>query len=315
MNVFFHHLGLCSPLFFMVFIGWGLVKCKVFDEAVVSALSKFVFRFLMPVLLFGLMSHASEMPPVDWRVLIAFFASCIVVFCLGKLCARSVFRLDSTGQVIMGMGGIFANNVQLGVPILQASLGNQAIPTASLIIVFNVLLLWTTATACVEFGRNGSNIDFRKFWLSLFHIFRNPIVLGIFTGTLWGMTGLVLPTAIEKSVSLIGLATTPCALIVVGMGLARQPFRASLPKGISISLFKLVLQPLLVYALCRALDLGLLETHTATVMACLPCAINLYIMACEFNAEHGAASNAICVSTLVSALTVPLTLTLLGVGY
>ena len=135
----------------------------VFDKAVSSGLSKFVFKLLMPVMLFQMMSHLSEMPPVDWRVLIAFFGSCIVVFTLGRQLGKRVFHQDSTGQVITGMGGIFGNNVQLGVPIVQVSLGNAAIPTISLIIIFNVLLLWTAATACVEFGRTGGHVDTKKF--------------------------------------------------------------------------------------------------------------------------------------------------------
>lgn len=47
-------------------------------------------------------------------------------------------------------------------------------------------------------------------------------------------------------------------------------------------------------------------------MASLPVAINIYLMAQDFKAEEGAASNSIFVSTFLSALTVPLTLTLLG---
>lgn len=78
MQLFFHHLELCAPLFLLVFLGWGTVKVGMFDKAVSSGLSKFVFKLLMPVMLFQMMSHLSEMPPVDWRVLIAFFGSCII---------------------------------------------------------------------------------------------------------------------------------------------------------------------------------------------------------------------------------------------
>ena len=260
------------------------------------------------------MSGLSEMPPVDWKVLIAFFASCVVVFLLGKYCGKYFFRQDSTGQVITGMGGIFGNNVQLGVPIVQVSLGAEAIPTISLIIIFNVLLLWTAATACVEFGKTGGKIDARKFVHALINIFKNPIVLGIIIGSCWGMTGWHLPQVAQKTVDWVALATTPAALIAVGMGLAQHSFKASLPKGTLITVLKLAVQPALVFFFCRLIGLGELETNAATLLAALPVAINLYIMSNEFNSEEGAASNSIFVSTLVSAATVPLTLTLLGAG-
>lgn len=315
MNVFFHHLSLCAPLFLMVFLGWALVKIGMFSHSVTKALSQFVFKLLMPVMLFHLMSDGSNRPPVDWKVLIAFFGSCVVVYIIGNFLGGKLFRQDSTGRVITGMGGIFGNNVQLGVPIVQTSLGTAAMPTISLLIIFNVLLLWTSATACVEFGRTGGKIDWKKFLIALKNIFKNPIVLGILIGTGWSLTGLQLPEVIDKSAALVATATTPCALIVVGMGLAEHSFTAALPKASVITALKLGIQPFLVWVFCVLLGLDSVQTNTATVLACLPVAINLYIMATQFESEEGAASNAIFVSTFISALTVPLTLTLLGVGY
>ena len=314
MNLFLHHLELCAPLFLLVFLGWGTVKVGLFDKAVSSGLSKFVFKLLMPLMLFQMMSHLSEMPPVDWRVLIAFFGSCLIVFSLGRAIGKRIFHQDSTGQVITGMGGIFGNNVQLGVPIVQVSLGNGAIPTISLLIIFNVLLLWTTATACVEFGRTGGHVDTKKFGKALLNIFKNPIVLGIALGSSFGLTGWHLPDVIDHTLGWVSNATTPSALMAVGMGLAQHSFKAALPKGCVISALKLMVQPVIVYALCRLIGLGELQTNATTLLSCLPVAINLYIMANEFESEEAAASNAIFVSTLVSAVTVPLTLALLGAG-
>jgi hypothetical protein len=313
MRHFAYHLELCAPLFLLVFLGWALIKIRLFDSTVSKALSKLVFKFLMPMLLFRQMSHLSEMPPVDPRVLVAFFGSCIVVFVLGRAMGRRVFHQDSTAQVITGMGGIFGNNVQLGIPIVALALGQNAMPTISVLIIFNVLLLWTTATACVEFGRTGGNIDWGKFLTAMKGIFRNPIVLGILIGSAWGLTGLQLPTVAAKTLEHVTSATTPMALLVVGMGLAQHSFTAALPKGFAVSVMKLFVQPLLVYALCRLIGLGEMETQATTLLSSLPVAINLYIMSVEFEAEEALASNAIFVSTLISAVTVPLTMTLLAV--
>ena len=313
LTIFFHHLELCAPLFLMVLVGWALIKLHIFDEKVSGGLSKFVFRFLMPVLLFKILSNLSDMPPVDWRVLIAFFASCIIVYCLGKYSGRFVFHQDSTGQVITGMGGIFGNNVQLGIPIVQVSLGADAIPTISLIIIFNVLLLWTAGTACVEFGKT-QRLDVRSFGKAVINVVKNPIVMGIIVGSLWGLTGWKLPEVVAGTVDDVATATTPMALMAVGMGLAQHSFGKSFPKAMLVSGLKLVIQPLCVYLFCRWIGLTDIQTNAATLLACLPCAINLYIMACELDAEGGEASNAIFLSTIVSAFTVPLALTLLGVG-
>ena len=88
-ELFLYHLQLCLPLFLLVILGWGLIVGKLFDQSVTRVLSCFTFRFLMPALLFSLMSKLSEMPPVDWRVLIAFFGSCVIIYCLGRTAGRS----------------------------------------------------------------------------------------------------------------------------------------------------------------------------------------------------------------------------------
>lgn len=115
------------------------------------------------------MSDLSKMPPVDWRVLIAFFGSYIFVYCLGRGLGR-FFKLDNTGKTIFGMAAIFGNNVQLGVPIVQVSLGNEAMPTISLLIIFSVLLLWTSAIASVEFGQSKNFKDWGKIFRSLLKV-------------------------------------------------------------------------------------------------------------------------------------------------
>lgn len=313
LNLFFYHLQLCLPLFLLVIVGWALIKAKLFEQSVVRALSGFTFRFLMPAMLFSLMSKLSEMPPMDWRVLIAFFGSCIVIYCLGRTAGR-FFGLDNTGKTIFGMAAIFGNNVQLGVPILQVSLGNEAMPTISLLIIFSVLLLWTTAIASVELGKTEGDKDWAKIGRSLLKVFKNPVVIGIITGSAWGLTGWELPQVVDKTLGYVSSATTPIALIVVGMGLAQHSFSAALPRGLTISTLKIVIHPIIVYCIARLISLDTITTNACVLTAALPVAINVYLMASEFRSEEGAASNAIFVSTMLSALLIPLTLTLLGVS-
>ena len=312
LNLFFYHLQLCLPLFLLVIVGWALIKAKLFEQSVERALSGFTFRFLMPAMLFSLMSKLSEMPPMDWRVLIAFFGSCIVIYCLGRTAGR-FFGLDNTGKTIFGMAAIFGNNVQLGVPILQVSLGNEAMPTISLLILFSVLLLWTTAIASVELGKTEGDKDWAKIGRSLLKVFKNPVVIGIITGSAWGLTGWELPQVVDKTLGYVSSATTPIALIVVGMGLAQHSFSAALPRGLTISTLKIVIHPIIVYCIARLISLDTITTNACVLTAALPVAINVYLMASEFRSEEGAASNAIFVSTMLSALLIPLTLTLLGV--
>ncbi len=314
MSLFLYHLELCAPLFLLVFIGWGLAKIRFFPKGVDQALSLFTFRLMMPALLFKLMSHLDEMPPMDARVLVAFFAPCLVLFFLFRHLWQRIFLTNVAGATVLSMAGIFGNTVQLGVPIVQASLGSPAMPTISLLIIFNVLILWTLAIASVEFGRAEGPKNLRRLFVSTLRVFRNPVVLGILLGTGWGLTGWPLPEFIDKTVALVAAGTTPVCLIVVGMGLAQHSFMAAIPRGAAVTFVKLVAHPFLVWLCCRFLGIGVIETQATVLLAAFPVAVNVYLMATEFEAEGGGASNGILLSTLISAAGVPLVLTLLGAG-
>ena len=105
MTLFLHQLDLCAPLFLLVFVGWGLRKARFFTDEVGTALTGFTFRFLIPVLLFDMLSDLSKMPPVDWRVLLAFFGSCMVLFMVGKIVYPKLFKVNAAGCTILAMGG------------------------------------------------------------------------------------------------------------------------------------------------------------------------------------------------------------------
>ena len=312
MQLFLYHLELCAPLFSLVFIGWGLAKIRFIPEAAQKALGSVTFKLLMPALLFKMLSHLSEMPPADWRVLIPFFGSCLLLFFLARSFYGKLCRCGAAGTTVLAMAGIFGNNVQLGVPIVEVSLGQAAMPTISLLIVFNVLLLWTLAIASVEFGREDGKPDMQRILKSLFKVVKNPVVLGILCGTAWGLTGWQLPKVVDQTVGLVAASTTPMCLLAVGMGLASHSITAALPKALTVTVLKVALQPLCVYALCRVIGLSDIQTQAATLLSSLPVAVNLYIMAAQFESEEDLASSSIFISTFISAFTVPLTMTLLS---
>jgi predicted permease len=100
--------------FLLAFLGYALVRWFGWPKEVSDALTKFVFAVAIPAVLFRLMSDFSRLPPVDVRLLIAYFGGCLLVFLLGRVIASRVFRMDGVEQSVFGVGGIFANNLLLG---------------------------------------------------------------------------------------------------------------------------------------------------------------------------------------------------------
>lgn len=311
MSGFLHHFALASPLFLLILLGYGLARSGKWPVQLADALTRFAYVVAMPAMLFRMMSDFSRLPPVDVRLLLAFFGGCLIVFAIGRLIAATLFHLDGVAQSVFALGGVFSNNVMLGVAIAKTTLGDAALPTVSLILVFNALILWTLVTLSVEWARHGE-FSLRGFGKTARGVLTNPIVASILAGTLWGFVALPLPTFIDAPLAMLGQSAVPLSLVALGMSLARYPIRDGIVQSTAICAVKLTVQPLVVWLLARALGLPPLETQVVTMLASLAIGINVYMMAQQFRALQGEVATALVLSTLLSAFTTPLVLTLVS---
>ncbi len=314
MSGFIYHFSLASPLFLLVLLGYALARSGRWPETVSEALGRFAYAVAMPAMLFRMMSDFSRMPAVDVRLLLAFFGGCLIVFVIGRLVAHSLFRLDGVAQSVFALGGVFSNNVMLGVAIARTTLGDSALPAVSMVIVFNALILWTLVTVSVEWARHGE-FSARGFGKTARGVLTNPIVASILAGTLWGFANTPLPAFIDVPLAMLGQGAVPFSLVALGMGLAAYRIREGLGQSVAICTIKLGVQPLVVWLLARALGLPPLETQVVTLLASLAMGINVYMMAQQFRSLQGPVAAGMVLSTLLSSVTTPLVLALTAGAY
>lgn len=310
MNALLQQISLAAPLFVLVFVGYGLMRVLGWPKSMSENLTRFVFTVALPAMLFRLMSDFSQLPPVDARLLLAFFGGCLIVFIIGRLVAWKLFGLDGVAQSVFALGGVFSNNVMLGLPLAKVALGEAAVPSVALVLVFNALILWTLVTVSVEWARHGS-FSARGFAQTARAVLTNPIVAAILSGSLFGVSGLPLPLLIDAPLAMIGQAAAPLALVALGMGLAEYGVRDGWRLSLAISALKLLVQPLVVWLLARLLGLPMLETQVVVLLASIAVGANVYLMSRQFQSLEGPVASSLLLSTGLAALTTPLVLTLL----
>jgi predicted permease len=309
MSEFWQFFRLCAPLFVIVFVGFAIAKWR-WRRAWTELGSKFVFMVALPALLFHMMSQLSALPPVDMRLLIAFFGSCLIVFLIGRVVSARVFHLDGVSQSVFALAGVFSNNVLLGVPIARMTLGEAALPSVALVLVFNAFTLWTLATVSVEWARHGE-FTVAGFGKTALSVLKNPLVAAILTGTAFGMSGLKLFDWAEVALDGIGRLAAPLALLVLGMGLAEYGVRQSWHQSLAICALKLIVQPLVVWALAAMLGLPPMETTVVVLLASLSIGVNVYMMAVQFGAMQSTIASSLVLSTGLAAVTTPVLLAVL----
>lgn len=303
---------LSMPLFILIVLGWVLVRWRKWPESISQALNRMVFKIALPAMLFRLMSDFSKNPPVDARLLIAFFGGCLIVFILGRIIATRVFQLDGISGSVFALGGIFSNNVMLGLPIATVMLGEKAIPSVALVLVFNGLILWTLATVSVEWYKHGS-LSLKGFSKTAVSVLKNPLIIAILSGTLFSLTGLPLPQMIDQPISMLGKIAVPLALVALGMSLAAYKIKEGLKESYAICLLKLIVQPLVIWGLALLIGLPPLESKVVVLLGSMSLGINVYLMSQQFNALTGPAATSMLLSTIFSAVTTPLLLLLMEI--
>jgi predicted permease len=310
MDVFLHQLSLALPLFSLVLIGYLTMRLSGWPRSVSDGLSRFVFTLALPAMLFRLIANARDLHRVDARLLIAFFGGCLIVFVIGRLVSWKIFRLDGVAQSVFALGGIFSNNVMLGLPIAKVSLGEAAIPPVAMVVVFNSLILWTLVTVSVEWARYGS-FSVKGFFRTARGVLTNPVVAGILSGALFGLSGWTLPAVIDSPIAMLAEAAAPMSMIALGMALVEHGVRSGIEISAAITAIKLIVQPLVVWILAWILGLPKVETQAVVLLASLAIGINVYLMSHHFRALEGPTAGALVLSTSLAAVTTPLFLALM----
>ena len=311
MDVFLQQLALALPLFSLVLIGYLTMRFSGWPTSVSDGLTRFVFTLALPAMLFRLMSKSRDLPPVDSRLLVAFFGGCLIVFVIGRLVSWKVFKLDGVSQSVFALGGVFSNNVMLGLPLAKVSLGEAAVPSVALVLVFNALILWTLVTVSVEWARHG-NFSMRGFARTAKGVLTNPVVVGILGGTLVSLSGWNLPEAISSPIEMIGQSGSTMALIALGMGLAEYGIRDGLRFSFAVCTIKLIVLPLIVWGLAMLLGLPKMETQVVVLLSSMATGANVYLMSRQFKALEGPTASALVLSTLLASVTTPFVLALMN---
>jgi malonate transporter len=302
-------LAVTFPFFALVLCGYLAVHRRMLPQLAIPGLNSFVLYFALPCLLyrFGASTPLAELldPSVFGLYLLCGLLTVALAMALA-LGRRSDWNNAAFGALVAA----FPNTGFMGVPLLLALLGPRS---SGPVIVTLVVDLIVITSLCVALSRLGtghgqSGAALRN---ALAGMARNPMPWAILLGGVASGVGLELPKPVQQTIGLLADAASPVALFTIGAVLARSQANASEPTALAefvpVALIKLLLHPLLVFALGHAaIALGApLDPFALTVLvllACLPSASNVALLAERFGADTGRVARIILVSTVLSFL-------------
>ena len=300
------------PLFLLIALGFALTRWGRFPKSGSDGLAKFAFSVALPAMLFRLLSQMFKSEnSADPMLLVAFFGACFIVFLAGHLFASRILKTGPVGASVFGTACVFSNNGLLGLPLAIVMLGEEYVPSVAAVLSINAMVLWTLASFSAELSQKSGSLSAAAFIHTAKIVFKNPLIASIFAGALWNLTRIELPYAVDEPLRLLGASATPLSLVVVGMGLAEYGLGNGLRTGMLVSFGKLCIQPVMVFLLTRLIGLGAIESIAVVFLGALPCGVNVYLMAKQFHAIEAEIANAMVITKLASAVTVPLAVTIL----
>ena len=296
------------PFFALVLCGYVAARRALLPQAAIPGLNTFVLYFALPCMLYRFGASTPIAQFLDFS-LVAVYLLCA----LGMVALTiSLTRKGPIGWNDAAFGALvaaFPNTGFMGVPLLVALLGAQAAGPTILTIVIDMLV---TSSLCIALSRLDGADEYgaaRAARLALKGVLANPMPWSIALGALASAVGFVLPKPLMGTVSLLADAASPVALFTIGAVLARSQINSTLPtpavRYVPVALIKLVVHPLLVGAVgLGAIALGLpLERFTLTVLvlvAALPSASNVAMLAERFGADNGRIARIILLSTVLA---------------
>ncbi len=291
--------------------GYLAARRGLLSQAAIPGLNTFVLYFALPCMLYRFGANTPVAQLLDGGVLAVYLLCALIMVAF----TIAVTRKQHIGWNDASFGALvaaFPNTGFMGVPLLVALLGAQAAGPAIATLVVDFLV---TSSLCIALSRmdsagiHGVRVAAKN---ALKGMALNPMPWAILLGGLASGLGLALPAPVMQTVGLLADAASPVALFTIGAVLARSQMNSvetiPLSDYVPVALIKLVLHPVLVGLVgLGAIQLGVplqpLALTVIVLVAALPSASNVSLLAERFGANNGRIARIILLSTVLAFFT------------
>ena len=197
----------------------------------------------------------------------------------------------------------FCNAGFIGIPLAQAVIGDEGVFYMAASVALLNLFQWTYGVYIMTDRRDS---------ISAKTIAKNPVVIAIVIGIALFLSRLPVPGIVTSTLGYIAGMNTPVAMILMGTYMAKLPWRKLLDKrAYGCVLFRLVIIPAVVLLVFWALPISNQNVALAAYLAAAtPVGANICVFAQQYDCDYEFSVVTVCLSTVLSSVTVPLMVSL-----
>lgn len=286
-------------MFSYLVIGYLLFKKRLLTVNGSADIGKVLLYVVMPVAI--VKSYMRDFSTEMLEGFLISFVSALGALILSILVSTLVFRQKSA---IRQFGAAFSNAGFIGIPLVQMTIGDEAVfYVASFVALLNILQ-WTYGIFIIT--KDKTAISFKK-------ILTNPIVISLVIGLLLFFLPIRLPAMVNSIITTISAMNGPLAMLVLGTYLAQVRLKELFTdrETYLCAAVRLVLIPILTTFVFTSVPKEYKIVSLAVLMtAAAPVGSNVAIFAQLYKKDYTEAVKDVCLSTVFSILSMPLIISL-----
>ncbi|NBK97950.1 MAG: AEC family transporter [Erysipelotrichia bacterium] len=290
-------INLQIELFIFMSLGFILNKLKIIPASVRKGITDLVIYVVLPCNIVYSFMIEMNMDIVYSGIVILIVSLLIQLVC--EIMSHFIYPFaNEQQQKVLKYATICSNAGFMGSPLIQGLYGLQGLLFASLYLIPQRIVMWSSGIACFSSAK-GKEV--------IYKVISHPCIIAVFVGMLVMILPIELPVFISKSLAGISDCTMFLSMIVIGGILAEINISSVFNKvSLYFSIIRLLFIPLLVLLGCYLCHLPVLVSSVATVLAGMPAGTTTAILAEKYHGDAPLAVRLIFLSTILSLFTIPI---------
>ncbi len=263
----------------------------------VKTASRLAFYIFSPCLVFVSLERV-KIPGGEFGQLAVFtLAVSLVIGALAYLFGRF---LGAGRHLIASLvvASMFVNSGNYGLAATKFAFGESALARAMVCFVFGTVVVYTLGILIASMGKFSALQALKQLMLV-------PAFYGLLAAALVRHTAWQVPLFLDRSVSMLGDASIPLMLVILGLQIAEArvwPRNRVVLIGVAAFL-QIVLTPLIALFIAHWMGLTGLTRQAAVLQASMPAAVVTTVLAVQYDLDSTLVSGTVVLTTLLSPLT------------
>lgn len=307
-------LNLAMPFFGLIALGFATARAKAWrgtgiPEAGLAWMNFFLIYVALPALFYRILAQTPLEKLNNIPFVIGTTLATYTIFALGFAYLMLKTRGNMAQATVAGVCAAYGNIGYMGPGLALSVVGPEAAVPVALIFCFDNILLFSLVPLLMALSGTQETSIGSVLAETARKIATHPFILATLAGVGSAFVQFQPPEMLDRLLAFLQNAAAPVALFTLGVTVALR--LESLAKLLRVATviapvlgLKLILHPVLVVLILSVL--GTFEpywVYTAALMACLPPALNVFIIARQYDTWVEYASAVVLLGTMASVVT------------